>query len=67
MDLLQKTRQEKAKAFWFFSYACNGMNVKNIANIKYKDFIDVETFFYYRNKIEFAEILFTNRKDAEIL
>lgn len=29
--------QEKAKAFWFFTYSCNGMNMKDIANLKYKD------------------------------
>lgn len=29
--------QLKAKEFWFFSYACNGMNMKDIANLKYKD------------------------------
>lgn len=29
--------QEKAKAFWFFSYSCNGMNFKDIANLRYKD------------------------------
>jgi len=48
--------QEKAKAFWFFSYACNGMNVKDIADIKYKDFIDEDTFFYYRNKIRDTDV-----------
>ena len=48
--------QEKAKAFWFFSYACNGMNVKDIANIKYKDFIDEDTFYYYRNKIKDTDV-----------
>lgn len=29
--------QQKAKDFWFFSYACNGMNIKDIALLKYKD------------------------------
>ncbi len=48
--------QEKAKAFWFFSYACNGMNVKDIANVKYKDFIDDDTFYYYRNKIKDTDV-----------
>lgn len=52
----QTEDQEKAKAFWFFSYACNGMNVKDIANIKYKDFIDEDTFFYYRNKIKDTDV-----------
>lgn len=29
--------QEKAQAFWFFSYSCNGMNFKDIVTLKYKD------------------------------
>lgn len=29
--------QEKAKDFWFLSYACNGMNIKDIAQLKVKD------------------------------
>jgi integrase/recombinase XerD len=33
----QTTEQEQAKDFWFFSYACNGMNIKDIANLKFKD------------------------------
>ncbi|MEA2041847.1 MAG: site-specific integrase [Bacteroidota bacterium] len=30
-------QQGKAKDFWFFSYACNGINIKDIALLKYKD------------------------------
>jgi len=30
-------QQQKAKDFWFFSYFCNGMNMKDIALLKYKD------------------------------
>lgn len=33
-------QQEKAKDFWFFSYACNGINMKDIALLKYKDVKD---------------------------
>lgn len=29
--------QKKAKAFWFFSYACNGMNLKDLVNLRYKN------------------------------
>jgi site-specific recombinase XerD len=29
--------QEKAKDFWIFSYLCNGLNVKDIARLKYKN------------------------------
>lgn len=30
--------QKKAKAFWFFSYLANGMNFKDIAELKYSNF-----------------------------
>lgn len=29
--------QIKARDFWFFSYACNGMNIKDIASLKYSN------------------------------
>lgn len=41
--------QERAKDFWFFSYACNGMNIKDIALLKYKNIQD-DTLKYYRAK-----------------
>lgn len=41
--------QAKARDFWFFSYACNGMNMKDIALLKYTDF-DGDAFYYYRAK-----------------
>lgn len=41
--------EEKAKAFWFFSYACNGMNLKDVALLKYSDIKD-DKFEYYRAK-----------------
>lgn len=31
---------EKAKAFWFFSYSCNGMNFKDILSLRNKDMQD---------------------------
>ena len=37
--------QQKAKAFWFFSYASNGMNFKDIANLQYKDISGDELTF----------------------
>lgn len=43
--------QEKAKAFWFFSFACNGMNIKDIAYLRYKFLINDETFSFPRQKI----------------
>lgn len=41
--------QRKAKDFWFFSYACNGINTKDIANLKYKN-LDDDKFTFYRAK-----------------
>jgi site-specific recombinase XerD len=32
--------QEKARDFWFFSYACNGMNIKDIALLRYENISD---------------------------
>lgn len=40
------TEQQKAKDFWFFSYACNGMNIKDIALLKYRDIADDKIVFY---------------------
>ena len=41
--------QERAKDFWFFSYTCNGMNIKDIALLKYKD-LEGDKFVFYRAK-----------------
>ncbi len=41
--------QQKAKDFWFFSYSCNGMNVKDIALLRYEDLHD-NTFKFIRAK-----------------
>lgn len=41
--------QQKAKDFWFLSYACNGMNMVDIARLKYKD-IDNDRFTFLRTK-----------------
>lgn len=38
--------QQKAKDFWFFSYICNGMNIKDIAGLRYKDIIGEQIVFY---------------------
>jgi len=45
----QTIEQEKAKDFWFFSYACNGMNIKDIALLKYKD-LNENKITYFRAK-----------------
>lgn len=39
----------KAKDFWFFSFASNGMNLKDIALLKHSDIKD-DKFTYYRAK-----------------
>jgi len=41
--------QQKAKDFWFFSYSCNGMNMKDIALLKFKD-IQYDKVEFYRAK-----------------
>jgi site-specific recombinase XerD len=49
-DSTPKTKeQEKAKDFWFFSYACNGMNLKDVALLKKTD-LKGDVFSYYRAK-----------------
>lgn len=41
----ETSQQERAKAFWFISYFCNGMNVKDILNIKVKDITEDKLTF----------------------
>jgi integrase/recombinase XerD len=41
--------QAKAKDFWFFSYTCNGMNIKDIALLTF-DNMKGETLEFYRAK-----------------
>jgi len=47
----EKKEHAKAKAFWFFSYACNGMNFKDIVNLKFKD-ISGDVIYFKRAKTE---------------
>ncbi|MGO3181871.1 MAG: tyrosine-type recombinase/integrase [Aequorivita sp.] len=42
-------KEEEARDYWFFSYACNGMNLKDIALLRYSD-INSNKFTYYRAK-----------------
>lgn len=48
--------QEKARDFWFFSFACNGMNIKDIALLKYSN-LESDSFTYKR-----AKTILTSRK-----
>ena len=41
--------KEKARAFWFFSYQCNGMNFRDIAELKYKN-INKNSISFLRHK-----------------
>jgi len=45
----QAPEQEKAKDFWFFSYAANGMNIKDIAQLRYEN-LDGNKLVFYRAK-----------------
>jgi len=54
--------QQRAKDFWFFSYSCNGMNIKDIAILKYKNLYD-DKFEYLRAKT----IITTKKKPKKIV
>jgi len=41
--------QQKAKDFWFFSFACNGINIKDIALLQFKN-MDQDKVIFYRAK-----------------
>ncbi len=47
----ENPEQAKAKAFWFFSYLCNGMNFHDILNLKCKNY-DGEKIEFIRAKTE---------------
>ncbi|MEJ7737155.1 MAG: site-specific integrase [Chitinophagaceae bacterium] len=38
--------QKKARDFWFFSYACNGVNIKDIALLKWENLKNDKIVFY---------------------
>lgn len=42
---------DRSRDYWIFSYLCNGVNIKDIANLKYKN-IDDETIIFIRAKTE---------------
>src|SRR5690606_9346075 len=49
----ETSQQEKAKDFWFLSFNASGINVKDIALLKYKD-IDDDTIKFYRAKTQYT-------------
>jgi integrase/recombinase XerD len=48
-------QQQMAKDFWFFSFSCNGMNIKDIVSLKQKDIKD-RKFDFYRAKTKLTSI-----------
>lgn len=48
-DLSDNPFQEKARAFWFFSYQCNGMNIRDISELKFKN-LHGSYFSFLRHK-----------------
>jgi site-specific recombinase XerD len=54
--------QKKAKAFWFFSYLANGMNFKDIGDLKFENLKDNRISFYRaktKNTTKLKPILIT--------
>jgi integrase len=47
------SHKEKAKDFWFFSYLCSGMNIKDISGLKYSE-IDNDSISFVRSKTKEA-------------
>lgn len=47
--------QKKARGYWLFSYACNGMNIKDIAQFRYSDIYDDKLVFYRAKTIRTAK------------
>lgn len=45
----QTPEQEKARDFWFFSFVCNGMNMKDILHLKWRN-IDNGQIIFVREK-----------------
>jgi integrase len=43
--------QEKAKDFWFFSFSCNGMNIKDILLLKWHQ-LDDDSISFFREKVK---------------
>lgn len=40
------SNQKKARAFWFFSYVCNGMSIRDILLLKHSDLIGDHLIYY---------------------
>ncbi len=58
----QTPEQEKAKDFWFFSYSCNGMNLKDILLLKWEQ-VGKESITFVRAKTKRT----TKERQTEII
>lgn len=59
-ELQPDSHMAKARGLWFFSYLCNGMNIRDMAELKYKN-IDGDIVSFIRKKTR------NTTKDAPIL
>lgn len=50
-DLMEGSEDQKWRDLWIFSYLCNGINIKDIAKLKFKD-IGEESITFIRSKTE---------------
>lgn len=50
-ETIPYSTEDKAKDFWCFSYLCNGLNIKDIARLKFKN-IDGDKITFVRAKTE---------------
>ena len=48
-DVVESTNQQLAKDMWLLSYYCNGMNIKDIVNLRFKN-IENDTIYFERLK-----------------
>lgn len=46
---IANSTEERSRDFWIFSYLCNGVNIKDIAYLKYKNIIN-DTIIFVRSK-----------------
>lgn len=52
---IEGSREQWARDMWMFSYLCNGMNVADICNLKYKN-IDIDAIVFTRKKTEHTNL-----------
>ncbi len=48
-DVWDNTNMGMARDFWIFSYLCNGINIMDVANLKWKD-LNTDTIIFERQK-----------------